>query len=259
LRNIAAALAVALLHVAAIRVLLIVRSLLVPSAGEEPAPAMTWVYLPAEPGLATASNPAASASTGDFVMSPLITGETGIGGAVAVPISLLPPPSPPAVALPPLAPLAKPDAHALAAIGNYLACDFANYDKFDDEQRNRCALNLSHLGSVLPLPPDYVDGKSTPFSLFGAEGTFAITPPAQSPFDLLASSTGCAWEGGLCRMRQLDKFGLDPDDQKRLTAAAHFDLGKGFSLDAGAQGFMQNDLLGAHFVLTSGVVLTYRW
>jgi hypothetical protein len=109
------------------------------------------------------------------------------------------------------------------------------------------------------LPFDYVDGKSMPFSLFGAHGTFAITPPAMRPFDLLASSIGCTWQGGLCRQPIPDKFGLDPDDPKRLTAAAHFDLGQGWSLDAGAQGWMENYLGGARMILTSGVVLTYRW
>jgi hypothetical protein len=60
-------------------------------------------------------------------------------------------------------------------------------------------------------------------------------------------------------MWQPDKFGLDPDDQKRLTAAAHFDLAKGWSLDAGFQGYMENYLDSVRLVLTSGVVLTYRW
>jgi hypothetical protein len=177
---------------------------------------------------------------------------------VAIPISLVPL-SPPVVALPPLAPLADPNAHTFAVLGDYFACDFANFDKLDDEQRARCSLKLSHLREIAPLSSTYQDYKSTPFSFFGAHGKFAITPPAQSPFDLLASSIGCTWEGMLCWRPQPDKFGLDPDDQKRLTAAAHFDLGKGWSLDAGAQGWMQSYLGGARMILTSGVVLTYRW
>ena len=190
-------------------------------------------------------------------MTPLVNENAASGGlASLVP---LPPLQPPMIALPPLAPLASRDSHVFALLGDYFACDFVNYDKLDDEQRQRCALRFSHLGEIALLPPDYVDGKSTPFSLFGAHGTFAITPPAQRPFDLLASSVGCAWEGMMCRVHQPAKFGLDPDDQKRLTAAAHFELAKGWSLDAGAQAWMQNYLGGPRMALSGGVALTYRW
>lgn len=189
-------------------------------------------------------------------MTPLVDGNAA-AGAMAIPVSLVPP-SPRVIALPPLTVFAAPNAPILGTIGDYFACDFANFDRLDDEQRKRCALNLSHLDAVAPLPFTYRDSKSTPFSLFGAHGTFAITPPTELPFDLMSSAIGCSWEVGLCR-RQPDKFGLDVDDKKRLTAAAHFDLGKGWSLDAGAQGYMSRYLGGARFILTGGATVSYRW
>jgi hypothetical protein len=151
------------------------------------------------------------------------------------------------------------DANVTSALAGDLACSFADLDQLTEAQRQRCVLRLSNLGDITALPGAYIDRTDTPFSLFGAHGTFAITPPAQQPFDLLASSMGCTWEQGLCRRPEPKKFGLDPDDQTRMSAVAHFDLGHGFSLDAGAQGYMENYLGGARPILTAGIALTYRW
>jgi hypothetical protein len=165
----------------------------------------------------------------------------------------------PALTLPSLTLQTNLDARVLSTIGEYFSCNFVNYDNVPNAMRERCALKLSNLGDIAPLLSAYTDSKVTPFKILGAKGTFAITPPAQRPFDLLQASIGCAWEQGLCRLPQPDKFGFDPDDQKRLTAAANFQIAKGLTLDVGGQGYMQNYLGGARLIYAAGVVLTYRW
>ncbi len=255
LRKIAAALAVLLLHVAAIRMLLGVRDLFERLIAERPQTVTTLIFLPPESLPVSLSKSAPPAPAAALSISPLVRD----GPSFAVPSQTMTTLTPivPALTLPELP--ANPDARVFVNLGDYFACNFANYDRLTDAERERCALRLSNLGHVAALPGAYVDSKATPFTLFGAEGTFAFTPPAQRSFDLLQSSIGCAWEQGLCRMWQFDKFGLDPDDQKRATAAAHFELAKGWSLDAGAQAWMENYLGGARLALTAGVVLTYRW
>ena len=257
MRKVATAFVVALIHVAAIWALLIARSLLIPSTSKEPAPVTAWLYLPAEPAPARppASTPRAA---GNFVMTPLVDENAASGGLAS--LSPLPPLQPPMIALPPLAPLASRDSHVFALLGDYFACDFANYDKLDDEQRQRCALRFSHLGEIALLPPDYVDGKSTPFSLFGAQGTFAITPPLQTSFDLVDASAGCITrDHGLCGSWRPEKLGFDPSDPRRGSANAHFELAKGLSLDAGAQAWMQNYLGGGRLAVAAGIAISYRW
>ena len=259
LRKMAAALAVVVMHGLVLRALWELHDILTPWTGQSNALAMTWIYLPPEPAPPGRGNTGTVASAPNFTMTPLFEGNA-VPGAIAVPTSLLPP-SPPVLALPPLAPLTDANARTFAIIGDYFACDFANFDKLDDDQRRRCALRFSHLGDVALLPPDYVDGKSTPFSLFGAHGTFAITPPSRPSFKLIdaAAAAGCTWDHGLCEGWRHEKFGFDPSDPRRGSAAAHFELAKGLSLDAGGQAWMQNYLGGARLALAAGVVLTYRW
>jgi hypothetical protein len=257
LRKIAAALAVALVHLAAIRGLLAVRALFERASAPQTAIA-TWIILPPEPASAKRPDSAPPRIAAGLPMEPL----SGKDAAAMIPtlrITTLTPLIPPLVVLPPLATEPNNDALVFSALAADLSCTFANYDSLSDAERARCALRLSGLGDVAALPDAFIDSKVTPFSLFGAHGTFAFTPPAERSFDLLQASMGCEWEQGLCRPPEPEKFGFDPEDTKRGSAVAHFELAKGWALDAGAQGYMQNYLGGARLIYTAGVSLTYRW
>jgi hypothetical protein len=246
---------VVFLHALALRVLLSTHVRFV--IAEKPPSSMTWISLPPEPARDIQSTTNSSPTTVSL-QAPF----TGTGAVPGIALPSTPSPQPyisPLIAVTPLGLQPNPDARVLSAIGDYLVCDFLHYDELPEAERERCGLRLSHLGMAAPFANAYVDNKTTPLNIFGARGTFAITPPAQRPYDLLQSSIGCAWEGGLCRRPQPDKFGFDPDDQKRLTAAAHFELAEGLSLDLGGQAYMQNYLGGARMAYAAGVVLTYRW
>src|SRR5882672_3050466 len=81
-------------------------------------------------------------------------------------------------------------------------------------------------------------------------------PSAQNAFEPLEASVGCKREQGLCRPPEPAKFGLDPDNTARFTAAAKFELAKGLSLDIGAQAYAQDYLGRARLIYAAGVVLT---
>jgi hypothetical protein len=151
-----------------------------------------------------------------------------------------------------------PEARVFVTLGEYFSCNLVSYDKRRTEPE-RCALRLSELGEVTSFPYAYTDRKETPFTIFGAHGTFALTPPAQRSSDLLQEAIGCTWDEGFCRRWQPQKFGLDPGDPTRLTASAKFELAKGLTLDVGAQGYMDRYLGGARLSYTAGMVLAYRW
>ena len=255
LRNAAAAVAVVLLHVLAISILLATHVTFIPRPQNA---VTTWILLAPVPTQDSLERKQPALEPLSLHLPPVV----GTGVASGPSIASLPPPSPPVslfIAPPATLGPKNPDSRVLSGIGDYLYCDLPNYDELPEAQRERCALKLSNLGEIRPFADAYVDNKVKPFSLFGARGSFAITPPTQRTYDLLQSSIGCFWEGGLCRPLQPDKFGLDPDDPKRLTAAAHFELTKGLSLDVGGQAYMQNYLGGARLAYAAGVVLTYRW
>jgi hypothetical protein len=255
LRRLAAAFAVLVLHVLAIRALLDMRALFYrPAEAQEPS-VTTWVLLPSEP--AQRPEVAPSRPVAGLPMERLID-ESANPAARARP-ALRPLPLVPPLALPSLAPQTVLDARVSSALAADFACSFDNYDRLSDDERARCALRLSNLGDLEVLPGAYVDRKDSPFTLFGAHGAFRLAPPAQSTTDPLVLATGCTWEQGLCRLPYPAKFGLDPDDPSRFTAAATFELAKGLSLDVGGQGYMQNYLGGARLIYAAGVVLTYRW
>ena len=48
-------------------------------------------------------------------------------------------------------------------------------------------------------------------------------------------------------------------DPSRLTLAARFDLGRGWSMAAGAQGYAEMTTLGTREVYLAGAVFTYKW
>ena len=257
LRNVAAALAVVLLHLVAIRALLGVRALFDRFVQSDQQSAMTWIILPPESTGSNLPKPAPDRHTASLSLAPLAEKNLNPGllsQPVMTPLKLIPP----VLSLPSIS-LTNSDDRVFAALGEYFACNFPDYDKTTEAKRERCGLQLSHLGDVNAFAGTYFDSKVTPFKLFGANGTFAFTPPAQRAYDLVQASVGCAWNHGLCQFWQPAKFGLDPDDQTRGTAAAHFVLAQGLTLDAGAQSYMQNYLGGGRLVLTGGVVLTYRW
>jgi hypothetical protein len=165
----------------------------------------------------------------------------------------------PTVTLPTLSPPTNLDARVFSALRADFSCNFASYDALPNAEKARCALHLSKLGDVPPQAFAYTDSGEAPFTIFGARGTFRLTPYPQGAFDALEAAVGCKREQGLCRLPEPAKFGLDPDDAARFTAAAKFELAKGLSLDIGAQGYTQNYLGGARLIYAAGVVLTYRW
>jgi hypothetical protein len=259
LPNLTAALAVVLLHAVAILAMLSVRTVLNQLVERPQNTVTTWIILPPEPLQVSLPKRVPSPTTaGGLPMAPLVSKDGNLG-FLSQSVTTLPLLFRPTLTLPSLTPPTNLDARVFSTIGEYFSCNFVNYDKVPDAVRERCALRLSNLGDIVLLPSTYSDSKVTPFNILGAQGTFAITPPAQRPFDLLQASIGCAWEQGLCRRPQPDKFGFDPDDQKRLTAAAHFQLAKGLTLDVGGQGYMQSYLGGARPIFAVGVALTYRW
>jgi hypothetical protein len=255
LRKAIAASAVVLLHVVAIRALLDVRALL-DHLAEKREKAITWIILPPDgaPANSVARGQSPPSSPG-LPMAPLVDKAANPTGLLALGQNLALTP----FTLPSFPAPENLDARVSSALTADFACNFVDYDRLTDAEKSHCALRLSNLGDIEVLPQAYADLKGTPFTLFGTHGTFSLTPPTQRPFDLLALSAGCSWEQGLCRRPEPPKFGLDPDDQTRLSAAAHFELAKGLSLDVGAQGYMENYLGGARPILTVGVVLAYRW
>lgn len=188
-------------------------------------------------------------------MSPLF-GETGEFGPSGLPV---PAPAPPAFSALPALSLPSQNSTALLYLGDYLACTFIDYDKQTDAERQRCAISLANLGDVTPLPSEYAETPGTPFRLFGARGTLLITAATEPGLSLMDVSRGCVWRLDVCQPLIPPASGIDPDDKTRGSLLAVFDLGGGFMLYAGAQGFMQNYLGGARVAYTSGVRVTYRW
>ena len=258
LRRVAAALAVVLLHVLVIRALLGVRALFEQRADERQNTVTTWIILPPE---------SVPASLPKLVPSPAPAAALPMARLIDETASSVAPPRPvilrrltlPTITLPPLTQPAGLDARVFSALGAHFSCNFVNYDTVPDAEKARCALHLSKLGEVPAQSFAYIDSQETPFTIFGARGIFRLTPPAQSAFEALETATGCKWDQGLCRLPGPAKFGLDPDDPTRSTAAAKFELAKGLTLDVGAQGYMQNYLGGARLIYAAGVVPTYRW
>lgn len=188
-------------------------------------------------------------------MSPLF-GETAEFGPSGLPV---PASAPPAFSALPALSLPSQNSTALLYLGDYLACTFIDYDKQTDAERQRCTISLANLGDVTPLPSEYAETPGTPFRLFGARGTVMITPATEPGWNLMDASRGCVWLLGVCQVPIPPDFGIDPEDHRRGSLLAEFDLGRGFTLYAGAQGFMQNYLGGARVAYTSGIRVTYRW
>jgi hypothetical protein len=243
---------VVLLHVVAIRGLLGVRALFDQRVGERQDTITTWIVLP--PETVPASLPKQTPSPAPAAALPMarLMDETASPVVPSRPIILPPRLTLPTLALPPPAPTASLDALVFSALRADFACNFVSYDTLPDAEKARCALHLSKLGDVPAQAFTYTDHQEMPFTIFGARGTFRLTPSAQNAFDPLEAAVGCKREQGLCRPPEPAKFGLDPDDTARFTAAAKFELAKGLSLDVGAQGYTQD-------YLAAGVVLTYRW
>lgn len=259
LRRVAAALAVVLLHVVAIRALLDIRALFDQRADERQDTVTTWIVLPPESVSASLPKTGSSPAPAVALPMPRLMDETASLVAPPPPVFLPPRLSLPTPALPPLAPSTSLDARVFSALREDFACNFANYDTLKDAERARCALHLSKLGDVPAQALAYTDHQEIPFTIFGARGAFRLTPSGKSAFDPLEAAVGCKLEQGLCRPPQPAKFGLDPDDTSRFTAAAKFELAKGLSLDVGGQAYAQNYLGGVRLIYAAGVVLTYRW
>jgi len=251
-RNVTVAIAVVLLHAAAIRVLLDARETILSLVTPRSEPVTHWILLPPlQPVNVPQSGPPVPSA--GLPMTPLF------GGANAPAITARTVPLAPLIALPSQINLpAGPKAPALS-LGNYLACKFENYDKAPDEEKRRCGLVLSNLGDVTPLVSGYTDYEGTPFSLFGARGTLLMSAATRPAFSLAEANAGCEWVGFLCQTPAAPNFGLDMADQRRSTVAARFELAKGLTLYVGAQDYMANYIGGARPVVTAGVALAYRW
>lgn len=257
LRRVAAALAVVLLHVFAIRALLEVRALLDKRDDERQNAVMTWIILPPE-SVSAIPKPMHSAPAAGLPMARLMDQDASLV-LLSRPVILPPRLALPPLAPPPLTPPASLDARVFSALRENFDCNVTSYDALPDAEKARCALHLSKLGNLPAQAFAYTDRQEMPFTIFGARGAFRLTPSGQSAFDPLEAAVGCKREQGLCRPPEPAKFGLDPDDTSRFTAAAKFELAKGLSLDVGGQAYAQNYLGGARLIYAVGIVLTYRW
>jgi hypothetical protein len=252
LRNIVVAIGVIALHVVVIRALLDVRSAFESLVKKRNPTVTTWIVLPPlQPANAPQAVPVNSAVG---LPMALISGAAGNAGPPSVNLGPLVPPLP-SLVLPP----AYLDRRILGAVGEYFSCSFVDYDKATEEEKQRCALRLSNLGSIPALTSNYADYVGTPFRLFGAKGTFSITPATLPAFNLHDAIIGCEWVLGVCTTPIRPMFGLDLEDRRRSTVAVRFELARWLSLDIGGQGYMENYLGGARPVVTVGFVLAYRW
>lgn len=251
MRNVTAALAVALFHAAAISVLLSTRELLLRTTSP-PRPELVtyWIRLPE--ALPRPLDEQAPLQRGLPMLSIFGRTEDFSAPMISVPQGALPLTVLPSLVLP-------QNSTALNSIGEYFACSFVTYDRMTDTERQRCAMALLAVGPDTPIVSDYVDSVGTPFQLFGARGMVIVAGATRPYLDFLATAAGCDWAMGVCRPILPPTFGIDPDDQTRGSIFAQFDLGRGFSLYAGAQGYMQNFLGGARPMVTTGVRVTYRW
>lgn len=252
-RNVTVAIAVVLLHAAAIRALLEAREVILSLVTPRPEPVTNWILLPPlQPVTIPQSGPPVPAA--GLPMTPLFGGAASAPALAAQTVPLAP-----LIALPSQINLpAQSNAPALF-LGNYLACKFEDYDKATDEEKRRCGLILSNLGDVTPLVSGYSNYEGTPFNLFGARGTLLVSAATRPAFNLIDENTGCEWVGLLCQPPILPNFGLDLDDERRSTVVARFELAKGLTLFIGAQDYMASYIGGARPVVTGGVALVYRW
>jgi hypothetical protein len=255
LRKAAIAVAVVLVHVLAVRGLLELRDILTRSADQPPAPAMTWILLQPSASTPKARNDASVAPMPMQAFPSQGVPELGSSSTVTVLQPIIP-----ALTMPLAGTAINPDARVFTALGNYFACSVLDDAKRTNDERERCFSQLSGLRDIVPFQGAYAESKTTPFKLFGANGTFAFTPPSVASFDLVDASTGCTTrDHGLCGSWQPEKLGFDPGDPRRGSAVAHFELAKGLSIDAGAQAWMQNYLGGGRLALAAGVAISYRW
>jgi hypothetical protein len=256
LRKVTVAFAVVFAHVLAVRALLEVRDILTRWTEQPRAPAMTWILL--QP---SAGTPKAGGNAPVTGMPMQAFPNQGLPELNAPPSVIVQQPIIPALTQLPSTTAINPDAPLFTALGDYFACNALDDAKMTNAERERCFSQLLGLRDIAPLQGVYTENKTTLFKIFGANGTFAFTPPSRPSFELIdaAAAAGCTWDHGLCEGWRHDKFGFDPSDPRRGSAAAHFELAKGLSLDAGGQAWMQNYLGGARLALAAGVVLTYRW
>lgn len=240
------------MHAAAISALLSFHEFFFESPTRQIHTVTYWISLPAIPEKPATAAPLPSPG---LPMSPLL-GETGEFGPSGLPA---PASAPPAFSALPALSLPSPNSTALLYLGDYLACSFIDYDKQTDAERQRCTISLANLGDVTPLPSEYAETPGTPFRLFGARGMLLITPATEPGLSLMDVSRGCVWQLRVCQPLLPPDSGIDPDDKTRGSLLAVFDLGHGFTLYAGMQGYMQNFLGGAQFGYTSGIRVAYRW
>jgi hypothetical protein len=255
LRKAAIAFAVVVAHVFALRALLEVRDILSRWTEQSPAPAMTWILLQPSADTPKASSDGSVAGMPMQALPRQGVPELGSSSTVTVLQPIIP-----ALTMPLAGTATNPDARVFTALGNYFACRLLDDAKRTHDERERCFSQLSGLRDIVPFQGAYAESKTTPFKLFGANGTFAFTPPLQPSFDLVDASAGCTTrDHGLCGSWQPEKLGFDPSDPRRGSAVAHFELAKGLSIDAGAQAWMQNYLGGGRLALAAGVAISYHW
>lgn len=252
-RNVTVAIAVILLHAAAIRALLDARETILSLVTPQTERVTNWILLPPLQPLTVPLPQPPVPSTGLPMASLFGEGENAPAAVTgSVPLAPLIAPTSP-INLPALANA------PMSFLGDYFACNFEDYDKATEEERRRCGLMLSNLGDVAPLVSGYTDYEGTPFSLFGAKGTILVTAATRPAFSLMDDNSGCEWMGFLCQPTLPHNFALDLQDERRGTVAAKFALASGLSLYIGAQDYIANYLGGARPVLTTGMVFVYRW